>query len=153
MGYPVRLYRETGIEGFGSHPCGGLFASHKNIYMKKQYWVLLIFLTIPLVSYASINANPNYGITDSTVGSSPIDSGMPPVATFSLPNIQQNTASNTMTGEIIIGFILAILGIPFVLVYLIAIIAKGNKKFALKCASITILVELLIGFVILLISA
>ena len=123
--------------------------------MKKIILGAVMFLAVPLISYASINTNPSYGIADATIDSAPIDSGMPPVATFSLPSIpnqQQNTASNTMTGEII-GLILAILGIPFVLVYLIALIAKGNKKFALKCASITILVELLIGFVILLISA
>ena len=54
MGCHVRSYRETGTEGFGSHPCGGLFASHHigttdklNMELKKRNYEILGFVFIP----------------------------------------------------------------------------------------------------------
>ena len=49
-------------------------------------------------------------------------------------------------------FIFALFAIPFVLVYLIVLIATGSPKKAFKSGSIVILAGLLIGFIALLIS-
>lgn len=45
-------------------------------------------------------------------------------------------------------FIAGLVGIPFILVYLIALIATGENRVALQSAFIFILVAILIGFVV-----
>jgi len=46
MGLPVRSYLETDMESFGSHPCGGLFASHHMVFTNKTQDTIFMLKTL-----------------------------------------------------------------------------------------------------------